>query len=273
MNRLNSFVRPRTLVALEVDAALARQADSGERDFDVRRMAILADRASDLDISLAPLWRELVDGHARLVDVFFTEDRCYLVLGPTQVTLPLTGRRREILEAVLCGVGQKCVASEQRLAVSSIAMQARLALEQLGLSCKTSRAHPLLMLLARAGSRHDERVRATLSFVETGHEQLRVVAMGRPDLTLARSLPPAELEAARLLIEGFSYQDIAQLRDTAMRTTANQIAAVFRRLRVSGRNELVARLFFTEECGQSPPSRAAFQPKSAVGAEIVAQSA
>mgnify|MGYP001554949261 CR=1 FL=1 len=51
------------------------------------------------------------------------------------------------------------------------------------------------------------------------------------------------LAVIRALIEGCSYREIAVLRQTSTRTIANQISAVFRRLRVSGRNELVQRLF------------------------------
>ncbi len=47
----------------------------------------------------------------------------------------------------------------------------------------------------------------------------------------------------RSLLEGHSYQEIARRRGTSQRTIANQIAAVFHRMAVSNRNELVHRLF------------------------------
>jgi DNA-binding NarL/FixJ family response regulator len=47
----------------------------------------------------------------------------------------------------------------------------------------------------------------------------------------------------RELVEGRSYEEIAARRGTSQRTIANQIVAVFRRKAVSGRNDLVHRLF------------------------------
>jgi DNA-binding CsgD family transcriptional regulator len=60
-------------------------------------------------------------------------------------------------------------------------------------------------------------------------------------------LPAAELAVIRQLVEGHSYAEIAAERGTSTRTIANQITAVFRRLRVSGRNELVQRLFLDQD--------------------------
>jgi len=213
----------------------------------LRERAVAADHASTMDISLALLWRELVHGICYVVDDFFTEDRCYVVLAEADgPAVPLEGRRLAILEAVLCGYGQKSVAIDLDLAPSTIALNARLGLKYLGLSCKPSRVHPLLMVAAKAGSRSDGTLAATVSRMAVGEQQLRVVALPRPDRRLFKVLPPAELAVIRLLIEGYCYEEMARLRGTATRTVANQITAVFRRMRVSGRSELLSRLFFSE---------------------------
>jgi DNA-binding NarL/FixJ family response regulator len=212
-----------------------------------RELAVAADAASTMDISLALLWRELVHGICHVVDGFFTEDRCCVILAEADApVLPLEGRRLAILEAVLCGHGQKAVAIDFDLAPSTIALNARLGLEYLGLRCKPSRVHPLLMVAAKAGSKSDGMLAGTLSRLVVGERQLRVVALPRPDRRLFKVLPPAELAVTRLLVEGYCYEDMARLRGTATRTVANQLTAVFRRMRVSGRNELLARLFFSE---------------------------
>jgi len=87
-------------------------------------------------------------------------------------------------------------------------------------------------------------VDATVSAAD-GRE-LTVVSVPRPDRRLDVLLPSAELSVIRRLVEGLSYIDIARARGTSTRTIANQITAVFRRLKVSGRNELVQQLFLNE---------------------------
>lgn len=241
MNKHDSFVRS---LKTEVPA----------RHADLRRLAVIADATSDMEVNLALLWREMVNGLCRVVDDFFTDDRCYLVLKPTMDVgvARLDGRRLDILRGVLCGQGQKNIAIDLALAPSTVALNARLALEELGLRCKPSRVHPLLMLAAKSGSQPGSTQTGTLSFVDEGPEQLRVVSVPRPDRRLFRVLPPAELAVIRLLVEGKRYDEIAALRGTSTRTIANQITAVFRRMRASGRNELLLRLFFAER--MDPPS-------------------
>jgi DNA-binding NarL/FixJ family response regulator len=43
-----------------------------------------------------------------------------------------------------------------------------------------------------------------------------------------------------LLLEGCPYSEIARQRNTSVRTVANQVAAAFTRLHVSGRAQLLA---------------------------------
>jgi DNA-binding NarL/FixJ family response regulator len=174
----------------------------------------------------------------------------------TSSVSPVDERRRQILEAVLRGQGQKNVATGLRLAASTIALNSRLALRHIGVAAKPSRVHPLLMLSAVAAGESSSTTAAAISFVNLHGEQLRVVAMPRPDRRLAEILPPAELAAVQSLIEGRSYAEIARARGTSTRTIANQITAVFRRMGVSGRSELLQRLFYSEglSCSQPAPS-------------------
>lgn len=58
---------------------------------------------------------------------------------------------------------------------------------------------------------------------------------------------PAELTAAERgvlagLVEGLTNQQIAERRGTSVRTVANQVASLFKKLEVGSRAELVARL-------------------------------
>lgn len=229
---------------------------------DLGRAAVLADERASVGIALSLLWRELSLGLCRIVDSFFTSTRCFLVTEPVPgPAVALEGRRLEILEAVLCGDGQKRIAIERRLAPSTVALNARLALNALGVSARPSRAHPLLMLAAKAASMPSLRATGSLSFLHRGDSVFRVVSIARPDVGLSRLLPPAELAVVRSLVEGSAYQEIALQRGTSTRTIANQITAVFRRLKVSGRSELLVRLFLREisdggVCETIPPPQA-----------------
>jgi DNA-binding NarL/FixJ family response regulator len=223
----------------------------------MRAAATALDAASTRELSLSLLGRELARGVSRVVDGFFSDSRCYLVLSldTDRVPTPIEGRRLEILEGVLAGLRQKNIAMDRKLAPSTVALNSRLALEGLGAVGKPSRAHPLLMLAARAACEPALALARCASLVGADARELRVISRPRPDLTLERVLPAAEMAVIRSLVEGLSYQEIARERGTSTRTVANQISAVFRRLHVSGRNELVQRLFFAGSLGTIEPAR------------------
>src|SRR6187549_1724193 len=66
----------------------------------LRLAAIGADAKAKTEINLSLLWRELVRGASNVVDSFFSDEQCYLLLsaktdGPPT---PVEGRRLEILE-------------------------------------------------------------------------------------------------------------------------------------------------------------------------------
>ena len=224
----------------------------------LRLAAVAADASATTEIGLALLWRQLARGTSRVVDGFLSQDRCYLVLSlktEGAEATPIEARRMDILEAVLNAARQKNVAIDLDLAPSTVAMSARLALKSLGVNSKPSRAHPLLMLAVWAVNEsaatfarystlvaRDDR-ESLLGWLRSQCYQGFEIDMPRPDRCLGAELPSAELAVIRCLVEGLSHGEIARLRGTSTRTIANQIGAVFRRLHVSGRNELVQRLF------------------------------
>lgn len=236
----------------KVHASAPRAFTSLEAEHAVRIAALAADLRATTELSLASLWRDLARGQYSVIDGFFSEERCYLVLSTPldDNAVPVEGRRLEILERVLSGMRQKNIAIDLSLAPSTVALNSKLALEGLGVAGKPSRAHPLLMLAARAASEPVIARATAATFLSHDGRQLCVVGIGRPDRALGRVLPSAELAVIRSLVEGLAYEDIARRRGTSTRTIANQISAVFRRLRVSGRNELVQRLFFDETLGK-----------------------
>lgn len=67
-----------------------------------------------------------------------------------------------------------------------------------------------------------------------------------PPTPLLVDLTPAEREVTVLLLDGRDNASIAEERGTSLRTTANQIASVFRKLGVSSRAELAAKVYATK---------------------------
>lgn len=72
------------------------------------------------------------------------------------------------------------------------------------------------------------------------HEEVEYLVVSyptdpRPELA---SLSPSEREVAMLTLRGLSNQDIARARGVAVRTVANQLASIFKKLGVGSRTEL-----------------------------------
>src|SRR6185295_2705568 len=88
-----------------------------------------------------------------------------------------------------------------------------------------------------------------LTHFELGGEQFALLthphAAGGDD----GGLTAAEREVAALLLAGGSNAEIAQARRTSVHTVANQLAAIFRKLDVRSRFELIARLRATRGGG------------------------
>ncbi|HEY1534625.1 MAG TPA: helix-turn-helix transcriptional regulator [Polyangiaceae bacterium] len=228
----------------------------------LRALAIEADARATTELVLARLWRDLARGLSTTIDAFFSKERCYLILadqlpGSAQ---PLEARRLEIIEAILGGSRQKNIAIDLNVAPSTVALKSKCALESLGAIGKPSRSHPLLMLAARAAAEGEDWTARVANFLIYDERKLRVVSIPHPECQLADSLPTAEREVSRRLIEGFSYKQMSEERGTSVRTIANQVSAVFGRLGVSGRNELVQHLL-SASCPQTlPPPASSPQP-------------
>ncbi|CAG1772079.1 partial Putative HTH-type transcriptional regulator, partial [uncultured bacterium] len=72
--------------------------------------------------------------------------------------------------------------------------------------------------------------------------ELVVMSFPLPDQADLGGLTSAEREIVVLVLRGLSSQAIADRRATSVRTVANQLASIFKKLGVSGRGELTAAL-------------------------------
>ncbi len=77
---------------------------------------------------------------------------------------------------------------------------------------------------------------------EIGGQQRLTLTYPSPRWTLPAVLTSAEAGVVLALIEGASHREVALARGTAERTVANQVASIFRKLRVRSRLELFVML-------------------------------
>jgi DNA-binding NarL/FixJ family response regulator len=196
-------------------------------------------------ILLSEIWEHLCARRARSVETFFTERYCCLVLehAPPARSFgePIRLRDFQILERALFGHHQKAIAIELERASSTISEALRQILTKFGFDCGGGKL-PLLVLMAAYAARVASTQRARVKLVEVDGRVRQVVFVARPDTDFGAALSTAEIQVGRMLVEGFSYADIAQRRRTSSRTVANQLAALFRKLGVSGRMQFLRHL-------------------------------
>jgi DNA-binding CsgD family transcriptional regulator len=125
------------------------------------------------------------------------------------VSAPLDARERVVLAHVLQGNSLKLVSLELGLSPASVSRLRKCALEKLGFASVFELMH------AHATS-------------------LRGSGVGR--------MTRAEREVAEAVLAGCSNASIAKKRGTSSRTVANQLARLYRKLKVGSRLELAARL-------------------------------
>jgi DNA-binding NarL/FixJ family response regulator len=82
---------------------------------------------------------------------------------------------------------------------------------------------------------------ARVSELEISGETLLVISfpIDAPDLT--EQLTEAEAQVATLAVDGLTNAAIAEQRGTSLRTVANQMASILRKLGVQSRRELAVR--------------------------------
>lgn len=226
-------------------------------------------------VELAELWEELTTGGCKVEGWSYGRDDWSLSVtrGAGQAGAhrsALRPRDLEILEqALLCGV-RKVVAVEAGLSCSSVALILQSGFQFMGLDCLPSRIPGLLVAAAHA--RHHPDTQQLWRLQACRHPKLarQTLSVPRPDRALVGWLAPAEHAVIRLLIEGLSYLEIAQVRATSVRTVANQVAAGFRRLGVSGRADLLCLLSrWSLEANEPPLERRAALPSISARSKLV----
>jgi len=199
----------------------------------------LAERGGCVDSEST--WRDLVEGHACVVDEFFDGESSFLILlkRPGSQSSSLSGRNLDVLEEVLLGADQKVVAIERNLAPSTVAACLRHAYDKLGMTCKPSRVSLLVVTLVHAAKGRGRMAGGRSCEFDYRGATFQVLSMAMPDRVFDRLLPPAEEAVVRMRIQGRSHAEIAARRKTSLRTVANQVATAFQRLGISSRSDLM----------------------------------
>jgi DNA-binding CsgD family transcriptional regulator len=177
------------------------------------------------------LWRGLVAGRWSLVDRWDSDGRRFIVAienAPESVD-PRALRPREGAVARLAaeGAGPKDIAYALGISQSNARAVLASALAKLGLS---SRAELFRWNPAHA---HVHALAPALSL-----EALVILERPPSHLELTR-LTEAERTVARLAADGMTNHEIARTRGTSVRTTANQMAGILRKLGVASRADIL----------------------------------
>ena len=188
------------------------------------------------------LWRGLCSGGYYIRDHFSSTERHYLVverLATSGGELRFAARRMEALRRATNGQMQKVIASDARRGLATVATDLQQALLYMGCHLPPSRIPLVLVMAQHAFECPTLNYDARYTELVTEPQILHVVSMERPELRLARRLSRTELSVLSLFAEGHSYAEIAEIRGTAIRTVANQLASTYERLKISGRSQLL----------------------------------
>jgi DNA-binding CsgD family transcriptional regulator len=219
----------------------ARPPEAAAFDELLRGEAIDEDAQRGIPEELAGVWFAILRGELALVDSFYTPERWYAALAPSAASRPVEPACRRLLARLLLGESQKQTGLECGLGAATLSSTLRRTLSGIGVLVQPCKAPPLLALMARAGV-GAETVRARFSTLRRATIDYRIVSVARPEVRFASRLSRAQYAVFCRLVEGATHAEIALDRKRSERTVANQIAAVFRRLSISGRGELVARV-------------------------------
>lgn len=203
---------------------------------------------------LANLWQALIRGQSVIGDSWYSADECFVALRRrhgSEIGSYLSPRRVEMFQRTLLGHSQKEVAIDQDLAVSTVAFTCSECLRVMGVGCSASRVPTILMMAAHAA--RGVPLAPAWILQENAAEGQLVLSVPRPDRMLDESLSVAERDITRRLVEGLSHAQIAEQRQTSVRTVANQLASIFRKLKISGRAALMCKLISTN--GAQPSAR------------------
>lgn len=212
---------------------------------ELRQAATAVVERTGAECDLPEWWHGLCEGKFRFLGVLVTGTHEIGLLerrSPAEAQRhALRGRRLQILERLFEGCSENYAALELGICSSTVSAEVKQIGHSLGLEPGISKLPWLLMQLYYA-ARGSSPVKGRHAAMRVGEAVRDVLAIRRADLRQLANLSPAEVEVCQLMLNGLSHSRIAARRQTRVRTTANQVSAVFRKMNVSGRLELMVKL-------------------------------
>ena len=192
----------------------------------------------------AESWEALLDRRWTLLDEFDGDGRRWILAwdnpGARGDPRALDARERVVLSRALAGVSTRETADELTVAKSTVSRLLAGALRKLG-------RDDLASLARWQHHAHSGR----LVDLPLGAGGLRAVGIPHGIADAVEALSAAERAVLAALLDGRSNREIGGARGTSERTVANQVCAIFDKLGVGSRRELIA--WYSAHC----PARAA----------------
>lgn len=199
------------------------------------------------------LWRGLLRAEFRVRSTFTSPKDVWALIDPQPAPGPMRHDARipDLVSGVMLGESQKALSIQYGFTEPVLAAILKRFLTRIGLECRMGRVPLALPLLAHAAA-GSERAAGCFSAVTLPSGRV-LVHFARVEEALKRNLTPAEWEVALHLIEGKSSSEMGRLRKTKPRTIANQRSSLFRKLRATGRFELICFMLKSSEPPVRPP--------------------
>jgi DNA-binding NarL/FixJ family response regulator len=191
-----------------------------------------------------------LDGSFRLVELVRDDAVCRAVLRRERPPGKLSGRERCVIERLIGGSSQKTVSFDLGVALTTVSVHLRVALDKLGIRRWEHAVLAGAIIMAGGATAVENGWGGTLGT----DEQLAIAKVELFPKALSE-LTLAEREVTLLVVDGLTNAEIGVQRNSSPRTVANQIAAVFRKLGVHGRLELILRLALGVGASREPEPR------------------
>ncbi len=190
------------------------------------------------------LWRQLMTARVRFRSALWMEGKCVVVFRRTEPTLrqfSLTSREQAIFLRTLRGERQKQIASDCRIATSTVANCFKSAIDKLGFNTRLDTAPLAALVLSHASERGS--LGSTGSIYSISNGDYLLAHAPHPHWGRFPQVTASERQIADLIIEGRSNAHIARMRQTSVHTVENQVASLFRKLKASGRFDFLRVLY------------------------------
>lgn len=231
-------VQPRDECANVVFPSDAPDEPDPSRPARQRARAVQTHDPGTRQMPMQQLWASFGSGTYRIRSVEHTGERCFVTICRRPARRPLsTTTEWRVAERILCGEQPKVVADELSVSRSTVCGYWQTAVGSLCEPRCFSTALAFLVLCA-GSTRGAFLEPATVHEVNSRGHALVSVRLDDSRL-LSAGLSRAELHIARAVIAGKRASEICIERQTSPRTVANQLSAIYRKFRISGRRELV----------------------------------